>query len=287
MVRDHIVTADCSDGEELYMGTQDRAIPASNERAGGQFYIGSTCIYGAFPNDMPIFVGSSRSVTFSVRTFLDQLYGGNLSFNAWCCFAAIADHRSTLKPAECALVAKASSRRIAEFSTGRYCARQALERFGCSDSAVLADKYGAPIWPAGYMGSISHCSDLAVAVVATRSAGISFGVDIEDAVNIEDEVVAMISSPNELEKLLVLPRCDLPISWRTVLFSAKESAFKAIFSATGSAAAPRDISVTIDVDGSFSVAWDADDATGAVPLLLVGRWLMWRQAVFTMAWIRP
>ncbi|OLO53560.1 hypothetical protein BKH27_05965 [Actinomyces oris] len=137
------------------------------------------------------------------------------------------------------------------------------------------------------MGSISHCSDLAVAVVATRSAGISFGVDIEDAVNIEDEVVAMISSPNELEKLLVLPRCDLPISWRTVLFSAKESAFKAIFSATGSAAAPRDISVTIDVDGSFSVAWDADDATGAVPLLLVGRWLMWRQAVFTMAWIRP
>lgn len=104
------------------------------------------------------------------------------------------------------------------------------------------------------MGSISHCSDLAVAVVATRSADISFGVDIEDATNIEDGVLAMISSPNELEKLLVLPCCDLPISWRTVLFSAKESAFKAIFSTTGSAAAPRDISVAIDVDGSFSVA---------------------------------
>lgn len=268
------------------MGTQDRAIPSNNERAGGQFYIGSTCIYGAFPKDMPIFVGSSRSVTFSVRTFLDQLYGGNLSFNAWCCFAAIADRRSTLKPAECALVAKASSRRIAEFSTGRYCARQALERFGCSDSAVLADKYGAPIWPAGYIGSISHCSNLAVAVVANWSADIFFGVDIEDAANIEDGVMAMVSSPDELEKLLLLPCDDLSVSWRTVLFSAKESAFKAIFTATGCAVALRDISVAIDVDGIFNVAWNAGDTAGSAPLLLTGRWMIWKRAVFTMAWIQ-
>lgn len=95
------------------MGTQDRAIPASNERAGGQVYIGSTCMHGAFPDAMPIFAGSSRSVTFPARMFLDQLYGGNLSFNAWCCFAAIADRKSTLKPPEYALVAEASSRRIA------------------------------------------------------------------------------------------------------------------------------------------------------------------------------
>lgn len=268
------------------MGVQSRAIPPSSERAGVGVYIDHSCMYEMFSEDMPIVVRPACSVTFPARTFLDQLDGGDLLFDAWCCFAVIADRRNALKPPECALVVEASSRRIAEFSTGRYCARQALERFGCSDGVVLADKYGAPIWPAGYIGSISHCSNLAVAVVANWSADIFFGVDIEDAANIEDGVMAMVSSPDELEKLLLLPCDDLSVSWRTVLFSAKESAFKAIFTATGCAVALRDISVAIDVDGIFNVAWNAGDTAGSAPLLLTGRWMIWKRAVFTMAWIQ-
>lgn len=268
------------------MGVQSREIPPSKEHADGQVDIDHACMNENFLENRPIAVWSSRSVTFPARTFLDQLDGGDLLLDAWCCFAVIADRRSALKLPECALVVEASSRRVAEFSTGRYCARQALERFGCSDGVVLADKYGAPIWPTGYIGSISHCSNLAVAVVANWSAGISFGVDIEDAANIEDGVMAMVSSPDELEKLLLLPCDDLSISWRTVLFSAKESTFKAIFTATGCAAALRDISVAIDVDGTFNVAWNAGDAAGSAPLLLTGRWLIWKRAVFTMTWIQ-
>lgn len=236
---------------------------------------------------MSIEFSSSSSVTFPINSVLCGQGTDGFHANIWCCLGAVKDHRNALNPLESALVDGASSRRIAEFSTGRYCARRALDRFGCEDSPILADQYGAPLWPSGYIGSISHCSDFAVAAVGRSSMLNYFGVDIEDAIDIDTKVIATLSSSDELENVARLSRESSPYFWNTVLFSAKESVFKAVFCATQFPAKPRDISIHINADGIFYAACNVGGIMMPKPLRLEGRWLEWKQHILTMTWLKP
>ncbi|MBN1173619.1 MAG: 4'-phosphopantetheinyl transferase, partial [Micromonosporaceae bacterium] len=60
-------------------------------------------------------------------------------------------------PEEAPLVARAVPRRRAEFTTGRHCARLALASLGVEPAAILAGPDRAPRWPAGIVGTITHC----------------------------------------------------------------------------------------------------------------------------------
>ena len=61
--------------------------------------------------------------------------------------------------AERPFVKKAVEKRRREFSAGRTCARQALRELGCADAPIVQDQNGAPLWPPGIVGSITHSND--------------------------------------------------------------------------------------------------------------------------------
>jgi hypothetical protein len=61
-----------------------------------------------------------------------------------------------LYPGEEAVIAHTVDNRRREFATGRACARTALAQLGVPGAAILPGARGAPQWPAGVMGSITH-----------------------------------------------------------------------------------------------------------------------------------
>ena len=61
-----------------------------------------------------------------------------------------------LTASEQASIAPMAPARLAEFAQGRMHARIALARFGLADASIPMGSKRAPLWPAGFVGSISH-----------------------------------------------------------------------------------------------------------------------------------
>src|SRR4051812_19673514 len=70
-----------------------------------------------------------------------------------------------LAPLEERLVASASDKRRRDFALGRACAHQALAALGFDDGAIAIRQNGAPLWPTGVLGSITHTHGYAAALV--------------------------------------------------------------------------------------------------------------------------
>ena len=135
---------------------------------------------------------------------------------------------SILLPEEAALLpANAAEKRRNQFSLGRAAARQALTDLGLPASPVLRGSSREPLWPDGIVGSITHCGPWAIAVAARRENAQSIGIDLEDSSRVvADEIVGVIA--NENEKIWIFAGDDSR-SRLTMLFSAKESVFKAVY----------------------------------------------------------
>ena len=117
-------------------------------------------------------------------------------------------------------------KRQAEHLAGRIAAVYALREVGEKQPPAIGDQR-QPLWPTPWFGSISHCAQRALAVIADRPVG----VDIERRFTpqMAAELESSIISPAEKTALL---RSGLPFPLAlTLAFSAKESAFKASHSA--------------------------------------------------------
>ncbi|HDU5051569.1 TPA: enterobactin synthase subunit EntD [Klebsiella pneumoniae subsp. pneumoniae] len=113
-------------------------------------------------------------------------------------------------------------KRQAEHLAGRIAAAYALREVGDKQLPAIGDQR-QPLWPTPWFGSISHCGQRALAVVADRPVG----VDIERRFTpqLAAELESSIISPAEKTALL---RSGLPFPLAlTLAFSAKESGFKA------------------------------------------------------------
>lgn len=128
--------------------------------------------------------------------------------------------------AERAALAGAVQKRRRDFATGRRCAVDALAASGCRVSRLGREEGGAPVWPEGFVGSISHTQGLCVAVVARRADVALLGIDVEARAPLAEGVLDLVASPEEKAALALLPD-GAPFD--TALFSAKESAYKAIW----------------------------------------------------------
>jgi len=133
----------------------------------------------------------------------------------------------TLYPEEEAWVTRAVEARRREFTTGRYCARAALRRFGVAPAAIAKGPGGAPVWPDGVVGSITHCAGYRAAAVALTSDIFTVGIDAEPAEPLPDEILNIISIPRERAELAVIADAWPGVPWGRLLFSAKESVYKA------------------------------------------------------------
>lgn len=136
-------------------------------------------------------------------------------------------------PGEEDLVGNAVESRRREFVTARRCARQALVTLGHPASPIRAGAGREPIWPTGVVGSITHCAGYRAAVVARQRDLAGLGIDAEPHDRLPEGVEESVTVPSERVHLQQLASLDPAISWDRLLFSAKESVYKAWYPLTG------------------------------------------------------
>ncbi len=147
---------------------------------------------------------------------------------------------------EAEIVAGAVEKRRREFSTGRACARDALGQLGVPPREILSGPRGEPLWPEGIVGSITHCDGFRGCAVARRSDFAAIGIDAEVDAALPDGLLGDIALPEERRALAALAREDPTPSWDRLLFSIKESVYKAWFPLTGRWLGFEDARVTIN-----------------------------------------
>jgi 4'-phosphopantetheinyl transferase EntD len=153
-----------------------------------------------------------------------------------------------LFPAEAALLARAVEKRRTEFTAGRVCARRALSRLGIAPTPLLAGPNREPLWPAGVVGSITHCEGYRAAVVARARDVLSIGIDAEPNGPTPDGVFERISLPAEGAWVRAATRATPGVHWDRLLFCAKESVYKAWFPLAGRWLGFEDALITLDTD---------------------------------------
>jgi 4'-phosphopantetheinyl transferase EntD len=129
-----------------------------------------------------------------------------------------------LLPAEAIIIERAAAKRRADFSTGRYCAVQALGRFVNYRPEILQGKGKEPLWPNGIVGSISHSQSLTGAVVARQADVTAIGLDIETIGGVQADMWHLLFNADE--QTLIQSKQDNAVIWATLLFSLKESFYK-------------------------------------------------------------
>lgn len=168
---------------------------------------------------------------------------------------------------------RAVDTRRREFTTGRACARRALARFGLPATAIPSGTRGEPLWPAGVVGSITHCDSYRACALARAQDARSLGIDAEVDAPLPADILEAISSADERRTLAAH---GPGASWDRLLFSAKEAVFKAWFPLTGRGLGFDDVDVRIDPDrAAFRALLLVDRSVpgGAdVPAELTGRW---------------
>jgi len=124
----------------------------------------------------------------------------------------------------------AAERRQLEFLAGRQCARAALERLGIGWQPLGVGTEGAPTWPAGVVGSITHTRGFAAAAVAHARDLSGIGLDAETIMSPlrADTVHRRLALTRETESAMTATGLEHPVAL-TLVFSAKEALYKCLF----------------------------------------------------------
>ncbi|MFC9239090.1 4'-phosphopantetheinyl transferase [Streptomyces decoyicus] len=162
---------------------------------------------------------------------------------------------SEMFPEEWALVSGAVPQRQLEFGTVRGCARSALAELGIAPAPLLPGPNREPQWPPGIVGAMTHCAGYRAAAVA-RSADVrTIGLDAEPHLPVEDPgVVDLITLPEERVQLRRLSAAQPEVCWDRLVFSAKESVYKAWYPLTRRWLDFEEAHVTLDPSNSTFTA---------------------------------
>ncbi|UFQ17186.1 MULTISPECIES: 4'-phosphopantetheinyl transferase family protein [Streptomyces] len=190
-----------------------------------------------------------------------------------------------LYPQESALMAHATELRRDEFGAVRDCARLAMAELGRPAAPVLRGPAGEPLWPAGLVGSMAHCSGYQVAVLARADEFAAVGVDAEPEAPLPAwGMLETIAGPDERAMVAGLAREHSGVSWGRLLFSAKECVYKAWFPWTRKWLGFRDVDVRIDpITRTFSARLPPPGLVveGTGLSMLTGRWTTGRGILLT------
>lgn len=155
----------------------------------------------------------------------------------------------TLFAAERREVADALPARRAEYATVRRLARSCLADLGVPPAALVRDVHGAPRWPAGTVGSLTHCRGYRAAAVARSRDADGVGIDAEPCAPLPSRVLAGVTSAAERAHLAELGARRPDVPWCQVLFSAKEAYYKVWYPAMGSWLGFDDAEVVLEPSG--------------------------------------
>ena len=153
-----------------------------------------------------------------------------------------------LLPDEAQFTGSMVPKRLKEFTRGRCAARAALRDLGHEAGPILVGPSREPVWPEGIVGSISHCDEIYAAAVADSASTRSLGIDIEEATPLDDDVLHLVCTPEEIAWLSGPDAAE--VSWAgKAIFSAKESLFKCWFPVEGTYLDFLEATLAIDLRG--------------------------------------
>ncbi|AYD90745.1 4'-phosphopantetheinyl transferase superfamily protein [Actinomyces sp. 2119] len=167
------------------------------------------------------------------------------------------DVEEPLFPAEERHIARAVAKRRAEFTTVRYCARQALRGLGRQRPVMVPGDRGEPTWPDGVVGSLTHCEGYRAAGVARSQEVSSLGIDAEPNSPLPSGVLDVVASAAERDHLGAVSAQRPEVAFDRLLFSIKESVYKAWFPLERCWLGFDDAEVRIDLGGGFQARLQA------------------------------
>jgi 4'-phosphopantetheinyl transferase EntD len=181
-------------------------------------------------------------------------------------------------PEEEALLGEAVASRRAEFITARHCARQALRALGEPERPILRGPKREPLWPPGIVGSITHCTGYRAAAVARAAEVLTIGIDAEPHAPIPERVKHRILDDAERAWVASAPS---GIHWDRLIFSAKESVYKAWYPLAQTWLGFEDARIAIDPSAGVFHAKLLIAPPPGVPRAFDGRYLVEDRLVVT------
>jgi 4'-phosphopantetheinyl transferase EntD len=199
----------------------------------------------------------------------------------------------SLFPEESVIIRNAVEKRRRDFRAGRACAHLALAALGVHDVAIASGPRREPLWPPGIVGSITHCPGYVAAAVAFGEHLPALGIDAEQWGAAGSDLESFICTPAELDRY----RDSEHPCWRTLVFSAKESLFKALYPLRHFELEFADVEVFLKPDfrrspssasQRFSVSPARELGSLAAEIERIqGRFLLGSHHIFTAAWLPP
>ena len=164
-----------------------------------------------------------------------------------------------------------------EFARGRRCARTALTAVGGPAVDIPIGRHGAPVWPPGFTGSITHTGAYCGAVAASTSEFRALGIDAEDRTADVLTHLGLVCHAEETEWVMAGDASLRALA----AFVMKESAYKAWHALFETVLGPRDIRVVSGPDSEFDA--EACDRLGNRHTLS-GRWAADEARVAAVCW---
>lgn len=187
---------------------------------------------------------------------------------------------AVLFPGEEAAIARAVTKRRREYVTARHCARLAMMQLGLPPVAIGSGGNREPLWPKGLVGSITHCDGYRAAAVARSTAVTGVGVDAEPHAALPAGVFDTIARPDEAPMVAELAANRPEVWWDRLLFSAKESVYKAWFPVAERWLGFGDASLDLEpgearADGTITGGYSVRIHQSGAPLTrMTGRWIV-------------
>lgn len=132
------------------------------------------------------------------------------------------DDEAALRPDEARAVTSTVPAARRASGAARALARDLLAGMGVAPAAILRSALGAPLWPAGIVGSLAHDAAITAAVVARDADAAGVGIDVEPAEPLERDVADLVVTAGDL-----LGAADDRLAGRAA-FVAKEAVYKAV-----------------------------------------------------------
>jgi 4'-phosphopantetheinyl transferase EntD len=182
----------------------------------------------------------------------------------------------SLFPEEEAQLVGAVDGRYREFATVRACARRALGDLGLPPVALPRGDGGAPVWPAGIVGSMTHCEGYRSGAVAWSTDIGAIGIDAEPAEPLPGRVLDLVALPQERNMLAELVTAVPSVCWDRLLFCMKEAVYKAWFPLAKRWLGFEDVLIGLDRDGTFTARLLVPGPAIARVVIegLGGRWIL-------------
>jgi len=159
---------------------------------------------------------------------------------------------TAVRPGEATFIARAVEKRRLEFASVRACARVALRSLGGPECDIPVGPGREPLFPDGFVGSLTHTDRFCGAAVARRAEYEGVGIDAEPDVPLEQNIASRVAAGAEIARTAELLRLE-PGAAAHLVFSAKEAFYKCQFPVTREFLGFEDVRIEFDAAGLRAV----------------------------------